>query len=280
MIHVRSSKIIIALVSMSLFFVLVSWYMYRALYHDVVTVVKLKQQYADHVLTYRKLITAAQAYEDADEDECSFDAVNRDFAYLRESALDYAKDHQLENRISTIYDPEWVNRSIADQRQRSNQRTRQRSTRTRTYATVPSAYRSELALHVPVDPSRFWLSSRFGPRKDRHGGLKMHQGIDMAALQGTPVKAAAAGTVVESSSSPYGYGNCVVIQHSQKYKTRYAHLDTIKVNKGDKVSTGQLIGTVGSTGSVRGVNGGKNASHLHFEVMVYGNRIDPLQMLR
>ena len=108
-------------------------------------------------------------------------------------------------------------------------------------------------------------------RKSRY-----HYGIDMAALKGTPIKAAASGIVIESALHP-GYGNYVLIVHNKKYKTRYAHLHKRKVQVGQKVKAGQIIGTVGDTGLVR--KSGKDASHLHFEVYVFGQHVNPLSLL-
>lgn len=129
----------------------------------------------------------------------------------------------------------------------------------------------------PVDRKRFWLSSLFGPRKLKNKAWRFHYGIDMAALRGTPVKAAAAGIVVESCYNN-GYGNYIIIAHNKKYKTRYAHLHTRRVKVGQKVKKGAFIGTVGDTGAVR--KSGKDASHLHFEVYQFGRRINPLSILK
>ncbi len=108
------------------------------------------------------------------------------------------------------------------------------------------------------------------------GGTKYHYGIDMAANKGTPVRAAATGIVLESYWNN-GYGNCIIVAHNRKYKTRYAHLNTRRVKIGQKVKRGEVIGTVGDTGLVR--KSGKDASHLHFEVYAFGRHINPLTVL-
>jgi len=100
---------------------------------------------------------------------------------------------------------------------------------------------------------------------------KMHTGIDIDAEMGDPVKAAAAGTVV-SAGWRGGYGKCVVVQHSGGLATLYAHLSVISVTAGDKVKLGQVLGKVGSTGYSTG-------PHLHFEVRVNGEAVDPLGYL-
>ena len=87
---------------------------------------------------------------------------------------------------------------------------------------------------------------------------RKHSGIDLVAPRGTPVQAAAAGTV-ELATSQQGHGNLVVINHGVDYKTYYAHLDSITVEEGQLISPAQPIGTVGSTGWATN-------AHLHFEV--------------
>lgn len=134
----------------------------------------------------------------------------------------------------------------------------------------------DFVFYWPIDISKFWLSSLFGPRKLSNGKISFHYAIDMAGAKGTPVKASASGKVILATYIS-GYGNCVMIVHNDHYKTRYAHLDSIAVQKGQFVSAGELIGTVGDTGSVRKI--GKDASHLHFEIYQDGIRVNPLKFL-
>lgn len=120
-----------------------------------------------------------------------------------------------------------------------------------------------------TSPGNFRLSSSFGVREDPvYGGAARHSGQDFAAKRGTPVYVTGDG-VVESTSFQYrGYGNQVVIDHGYGYKTRYAHLNTIDVREGMKVSRGDMIGTVGSTGKSTG-------AHLHYEVIYMGRAVNP-----
>jgi murein DD-endopeptidase MepM/ murein hydrolase activator NlpD len=97
------------------------------------------------------------------------------------------------------------------------------------------------------------VASSFGPR---HGGF--HDGIDISAKVGAPVRAAADGEVVFSSGLA-GYGNVVIVRHTGGYATVYAHNDQNHVKEGDRVRRGQLIASVGRTGRTTGPN-------LHFEV--------------
>lgn len=99
-----------------------------------------------------------------------------------------------------------------------------------------------------------------------------HSGIDLSAKTGTSVYAAAGGKVVLASWY-YGYGNCIVIDHGNGIKTRYAHLSAYKVKAGATVSRGQLVGLSGNTGNSTG-------PHLHFEVIVNGSTRNPVNYLK
>jgi len=96
-----------------------------------------------------------------------------------------------------------------------------------------------------------------------------HEGLDIIAPQGTPVLAAASGTVVLVSRSVKGSGNRVVIAHKGGYRTVYCHLLDISVTNGSRVSRGQRIGTVGMTGQ-------SYSPHLHYEVQLRGNNVNPV----
>jgi murein DD-endopeptidase MepM/ murein hydrolase activator NlpD len=122
-----------------------------------------------------------------------------------------------------------------------------------------------------VTPVGGSLRSLFGPRMHPIlGVVRLHAGVDWAAPPGTPVKAAFEGTV-ESAGVNKGFGNLIVIAHANGMSTHYAHLsafaDNLKV--GQKVASGELIGYVGSTGLSTG-------PHLHFELHVAGEPVDPL----
>lgn len=110
------------------------------------------------------------------------------------------------------------------------------------------------------------ISSLFGPRQDR-----IHKGLDIAAPIGTPILAAADGRVTYADWAGT-YGMLVVIDHGNGLITRYAHASKIRVRAGERVSRGQHIADVGSTGRSTG-------PHLHFEVEQNGEVIDPLTML-
>jgi murein DD-endopeptidase MepM/ murein hydrolase activator NlpD len=117
------------------------------------------------------------------------------------------------------------------------------------------------------------VSDWFGHRK-RHPILQVpttHRGIDITGEIGTPIVAVADGTVVEAKYSRIGYGNRVSIHHANGYNTLYAHLDSIKVNIGDRVNIGDTIATLGSSGMSTG-------PHLHYEIRKHGVAIDPVSL--
>ena len=122
---------------------------------------------------------------------------------------------------------------------------------------------SAAGLIWPVDGP---VVSGFGMRWGR-----MHEGIDIAAASGTPVRAAASGTVIHAGWLG-GYGNLVVLDHGNGLATAYAHASALLVGVGQQVSQGQTISLVGSTGNSSG-------PHLHFEVRVNGTAVDPLGYL-
>lgn len=132
---------------------------------------------------------------------------------------------------------------------------------------------SEVFFTYPIGkPTRGKISSFFGYRKDPfHKRKALHTGIDFSAGTGTPVITTADG-VVKSAGWRKGYGKCIVVQHKSGYKTLYGHLSKIKVIKGQKVKSGDLIGKIGSTGRSTG-------PHLHYEVYKDGKRINPKNYL-
>lgn len=133
--------------------------------------------------------------------------------------------------------------------------------------TPPSAVVASRGSGAFIWPTRGSVSSRFGRRWGRH-----HEGIDIANSKGTPIYAADSGTVTFAGYNSGGYGNLVKISHGNGIETRYGHMSSIVVSRGQKVSKGQLIGYMGSTGRSTG-------SHLHFEVRINGSAVNPLKYL-
>lgn len=119
-------------------------------------------------------------------------------------------------------------------------------------------------------PSCTYLTSRFGLRVHPITGVtKSHTGVDIGAQSGATIVAADGGTVVLAGVNS-GYGNCVMIDHGNGYKTLYGHMSSIAVSNGQTVSKGETVGYVGSTGLSTG-------PHCHYEVWKDGSRIDPEQ---
>lgn len=135
------------------------------------------------------------------------------------------------------------------------------------------ARRQALAGATPsIWPAEGWLTDSFGRRKDPFTGEpEFHTGLDISADRGEPVYATANGTVQTAARSG-SYGNMVVISHGFGISTRYAHLDHFNVREGESVRRGDVIGFAGSTGRATG-------DHVHYEVLVYGRQLNPLQFL-
>lgn len=143
---------------------------------------------------------------------------------------------------------------------------------------VPTANASGVSLQWPT-----WchtITSSFGYRVHPiYGNTRFHSGIDIGAGFGDTIMAAASGTVIYvetpvpgQSWGGSGYGNYFIIDHGNGVSTLYAHCTSVYVSNGQSVSAGEAVGTVGSTG-------GSTGSHLHFEVRINGERVDPLSCL-
>jgi murein DD-endopeptidase MepM/ murein hydrolase activator NlpD len=138
-------------------------------------------------------------------------------------------------------------------------------------AKIQAAQSHSTVVRTPSAAGFIWpvnapITSPFGWRWGR-----MHEGIDLGAAYGTPIAAAAGGTVIYAGWLG-GYGNLTVIDHGSGLATAYGHQSSIAVSVGEQVAQGQTIGYVGSTGHSTG-------PHLHFEVRVNGQAVDPLGYL-
>jgi virulence factor Mce-like protein len=131
-----------------------------------------------------------------------------------------------------------------------------------TDALIPAeGERTGISFVWPLDG---YVSSHFGERDG-----EMHTGIDIDGASGDPVVASADGTVTASGHEEGGYGNMVVIDHGDGFATVYAHLSALDVMLGQHVDVGDPIGAVGCSGDCTG-------DHLHFEIRIDGNPVDPL----
>lgn len=123
-----------------------------------------------------------------------------------------------------------------------------------------------ISLIKPVS-SGYTITSRYGARWG-----STHTGLDIASPTGTPIYAAAGGTVTVVHYSNVSYGNYIKISHGNGVETLYAHCNTLNVTEGQSVSQGQFIATVGSTGNSTG-------SHLHLEIRMNGTTLNPQNYL-
>jgi murein DD-endopeptidase MepM/ murein hydrolase activator NlpD len=124
----------------------------------------------------------------------------------------------------------------------------------------------------PVKTAEF--TSGYGTRTDPfRGGAARHQGIDLAAAIGTPIYATADGTISEAGYNSGGYGNLIKVDHGRGIETRYGHLSAILVSPGQRITRGQVIGRMGSTGRSTG-------SHLHYEVRIDGRAVNPIPFMK
>jgi murein DD-endopeptidase MepM/ murein hydrolase activator NlpD len=139
----------------------------------------------------------------------------------------------------------------------------------RAFATWSEALADDLRFDLPTS-GRF--SSAFGLRRFFNNQARApHSGLDIAAPEGAPVQAPAAGTVIETGNYFFN-GNTIFIDHGQGLVSMYNHLSRIHVKKGARVTRGQRIGLVGKTGRVTG-------AHLHWTVSLNNARVDPMLFL-
>lgn len=259
---------------------------YRYFKHEAQELAQVKEAYYQHVDMLKRSLNASMV--SSDEEESDIDGEKKkinedgtsgytlDFSMnVPEPKLEFQvinddEEHRLK-QIKSVLQPK-QQPSVTIRRKKVSRKAISRVVRpSARYAPV-----RDFVFSWPVDIQSFWLSSLFGPRKRPNGHVEFHHAIDMAAMKGTPVKAAAAGKVIVATALP-GFGNCIMVEHNQRYKTRYAHLHRIGVRVGQVVQAGQQIGSVGDTGLVR--SSGRDASHLHFEIHQDGRRVNPLAFL-
>ena len=140
------------------------------------------------------------------------------------------------------------------------------------------ALQEELLNHIPnrwpIVAGRGHVTMEYGP--NIHPILDrwyLHKGMDITDTPGVPVVATAAGRVVKAEYDQFGYGRNIVVEHKYGFKTRYGHLDRLLVDEGDTVDAGERIGILGNTGTSTG-------PHVHFEVLLGGDVLDPSAFLK
>jgi murein DD-endopeptidase MepM/ murein hydrolase activator NlpD len=223
----------------------------------------------------------------SDEDICTQDSLvllDRSNKHLQHSALAYYKEQR--TQLPDTYNRNCkqtlsIDKSIVKKQSSIPKKKRTKTTAHKKYSrwtlvNKSPTHNEKTFFSWPIAQESFWLSSFFGPRRKPNGSWGFHYGVDMAALKGTPVHAAANGVIIEARHTS-GYGNTIVILHNNRYKTRYAHLEKITVKQNKSVVKGDIIGTVGATGFT--IKSGNDASHLHFEVYDNGKQVNPLYLL-
>ena len=142
--------------------------------------------------------------------------------------------------------------------------------RSKRFSPTERAYFLDSSLRLPLDNDSFWVSSEFGKRKNPFSGeMKNHNGIDLAAAEGTPVYAIKDGAVYATIENDSEFGNYIILSHDLgKMTSVYAHLSRITVDRYQYVKKGDVIGYVGQTGKATG-------PHLHFEIRTGGKAEDP-----
>lgn len=203
----------------------------------------------DAVVTQRTRLAEARSAQVALRREAETELVTRD--RLRDEALARKQEFQAQLRLL-----EQESKAIAD------------ALRLRAAAAggPPSVQPAPGQLARPIPGAA--ISSAFGPRVHPiYGDVRLHAGIDFDGSTGTSIRAAAAG-VVERAEILGGYGNCIIIDHGGGLATLYAHQSVMLVVAGQRVTAGQVIGRVGSTGASTG-------PHLHFEARLRGEPVNP-----
>jgi murein DD-endopeptidase MepM/ murein hydrolase activator NlpD len=145
----------------------------------------------------------------------------------------------------------------------------QRSTNLRSSRDAIYTHKSVLLATPSLWPVGGRISSGFGETRQlsSSGGTKPHKGVDIAAPMGTPILAPADGRVTVADSQP-DYGLMICLDHGYGFMTKFGHMQKLFVKAGDKVKKGQTLGTVGMSGF-------SNGPHLHYELRIQGNTINP-----
>ncbi len=191
-----------------------------------------------------------------DKNSSNKDSITIEEKYNTELATFVAK----EDAVKQLYQEKQVESKIMVADATTNRKT---SNRVST-STKVSRGKANLGITL-IEPVQGRITARYGERSSVRSSV--HTGLDIGAPGGTPIKAAASGTVVFSGRKG-SFGKMLVISHGNGVQTYYAHCSKLLANVGDKVSQGEIIANVGSTGNSTG-------NHLHLEVRVNGQSYNP-----
>lgn len=175
------------------------------------------------------------------------------------------------NELKVAKVTEYQNKKAEEERiAKENARKAYVASRARSYATTttaaPSGVLNGMQLSIPVTGS---ISSRFGSRSASRSTI--HTGLDISTPSGTGIRPISAGTVTYSAFKG-SYGNLIIIDHGNGVQSYYAHCSALYVSQGQTVDAGTTIGAVGSTGNSTG-------PHLHLEIRINGQPVNPQQYL-
>lgn len=208
---------------------------------------------------------------------------------VEELKKDYAKKYTKNLGIVQVYSDDYTKIASVDKKNAKNSiSSKLKSVKKADDIKIAKANEAKLAASNPatkvtkssningvkltIKPVSGTITSRFGRRSSPGGvGSTNHKGLDIAAGCGTPIYAAAGGTV-EFAGTKGSLGKLVIINHGSGVKTYYAHCNSLKVSAGQQVGAGANIATVGKTGTATGY-------HLHFEVRVNGTSVNPQKYL-
>ena len=172
--------------------------------------------------------------------------------------------------ISCTPKPKYRGSPQAETTSQSKQKTTKKKTQPKKKAPPPVESPVKFAPPIRNFSSRK-ITSYFGERRNRYNSIELHKGIDIKASEGEDVLAAAPGEVIFADNQR-GFGKVVIIDHGHRYVSLYAHLSSLDVRKGARVQAGDVVGRVGKTGNATGV-------HLHFEIRVETQAVNPLDYL-
>lgn len=231
---------------------------------------KIEIQYTSYAITYNKKNIAYVANKE--EAEQLVEDIKKDYSntYTKKIGMlqVYSEDYEDIKAINKEDATTNLSKLIKKEQKQDKAKTAVKVASKKTTSTTVKRSSSANGVKFSVKPVSGTITSRYGYRSSPGGiGSTNHKGLDIAASCGTPIYAAAAGTV-EFSGTKGSLGKLIIINHGKGIKTYYAHCNSLKVSSGQKVEAGTNIATVGKSGTATGY-------HLHFEVRINGTSVNP-----
>lgn len=235
---------------------------------------RIEVQYTSYAITYNKENIAYVSNEN--EAERVISKLKEEYKETYTDKLGvlqvYSEEYSNIEAINTEKAYENINETIKSEKKKDETKIKLASNKKKiTNKKTNTSVKKESSINgikLSVRPIEGIITSRYGGRNSPGGiGSTNHKGVDIAAKQGTSIKACASGTVTFSGTKG-SLGNLIIISHENGVETYYAHCSKLIAQKGDKVSAGDIIAQVGRTGAATG-------SHLHLEVHVNGTAVNP-----